>query len=50
VNAVASLATVAVSGYVAYHEATTLWVMILVSAQIAWSGVRTVLGGINIAQ
>ena len=50
VNAVASLATVGVSAYVAYHDATNLWVMNLVSAQIAWSGIRTVLGGINIAQ
>ena len=50
VNAVASLATIGVSAYVAYHDATNLWVMILVSAQIAWSGVRTLLGGINIAQ
>ena len=49
-NAVASLATVGVSAYVAYHDATNLWVMILVSAQIAWSGMRTILGGINLAQ
>ncbi|DBA74534.1 hypothetical protein WJX79_007537 [Trebouxia sp. C0005] len=49
VNAVVSFATVGVSAYVAYHDATNLWVMILVSAQIAWSGIRTVLGGINIA-
>ncbi len=49
VNAVASLATLGVSAYVAYHDATNLWVMILVSAQIAWSGIRTVLGGTGIA-
>lgn len=49
VNAVASFATVGVSAYVAYHDATNLWVMILVSAQIVWSGIRTVLGGIDIA-
>ncbi len=49
VNAVTSLATLGVSAYVAYHDATNLWVMILVSAQIAWSGVRTVLGGSGIA-
>ncbi len=49
VNALTSLATVGVSAYVAYHDATNLWVMILVSAQIAWSGIRTLLGGSGIA-
>lgn len=47
-NAVSSIGTIGVSAYVVYQEATIKWVMVLVSAQIAWSGVRTVLGGVNI--
>ena len=49
-NAVASIGTLGVSAYVAYHEATAKWVMILVSCQIAWSCVRTVLGALNLTQ
>ena len=49
-NAVASIGTLAVSGYVAYHEATAKWVMVLMSAQIAWSCMRTVLGALNLTQ
>ena len=47
-NAVSSIGTIGVSAYVVYHEAIIKWVMVLVSAQIAWSGLRTVLGGVNI--
>lgn len=47
-NILASIGTIGVSAYVVYQEATIKWVMIVVSAQIAWSGLRTVLGGINI--
>ncbi|KAL3147281.1 hypothetical protein ABBQ32_002771 [Trebouxia sp. C0010 RCD-2024] len=47
-NAFSSIGTIGVSAYVVYQEATIKWVMVLVSAQIAWSGLRTVLGGVNI--
>lgn len=47
-NSLSSIGTIGVSAYVVYQEATIKWVMVLVSAQIAWSGLRTVLGGVNI--
>lgn len=40
---------IGVSAYVAYHDATMLWVLILVAAQLAHSGLRTVLSPLGIA-
>ena len=47
-HSLASLSVIAVSGYVVYQEATMLWVMILVAAQLAHSGLRTVLSPLGI--
>ena len=48
-HSLASIATIGVSAYVVYQEATMVWVMILIAAQLAHSALRTVLSPLKIA-
>lgn len=48
-QSLASVATFGVSAYVVYQEATMMWVMILIAAQLAHSALRAVLSPLKIA-